>query len=355
MDWSKVLTWRLYNQQIVTTKFKNPEQVVAWMGAMQAQDFAMAKWAIGLRIPGMKETDIEEAFNKGKILRTHVLRPTWHFVVPSDIGWMLELTRPHIIRLLAYNDRRVGLTKRILTKTNDVLAKALQGGNVFTRDELRAVLQKEKIATDGLRFIHIMMHAELAGIVCSGPRRGKQFTYALLDERARNATTMDHAEALAELTKRYFASHGPATFQDFAWWSGLSMTAARRGMDMVTRYFKKGALDGKEYFFKSPSIKEFPVQGVFLLPNYDEYTVAYRDRARLIHNKHSALVTNRGDTIFNNTIIVNGKVEGTWGRLVKDNSVVVEAKPFLPFSRTTQRSLIKVAKRYSEFIGKSLK
>jgi Winged helix DNA-binding domain len=354
MNLSELINRRLVNQQIAATEFKKPQDVVAWMGAMQAQDFGMAKWAIGLRIPRLKDADVEKAFNEGEFLRTHVLRPTWHFVMPEDIRWMLALTAPHIIRLLAYNDRMAGLSKKILTKANDVLAKALQGGNQFTRDELRSALQKEKIVVNDLGFTHVMIHAELDGIACSGPRRGKQFTYALLDERVPNTKTLSHEEALAALTKRYFTSHGPAALQDFAWWSGLSMTNVRKGIDTVMRDFKKEIIDGKEYFFKPMSVKEVQGQTVYLLPNYDEYTVAYKDRAILFDKNHSPVVTTRGNAIFNNTILINGKVEGTWKRTIKNKSVVIETKPFRPFNKTKQRAVTKVAKQYSEFVSKEI-
>src|SRR4030095_1052495 len=298
MNLSELINRRLINQQIAATRFKKPQDVVAWMGAVQAQDFGMAKWAIGLRIPGLKDADVEKAFNEGKILRTHVLRPTWHFVMPGDIRWMLSLTAPHIFRLLAYNDRRAGLSKKIFTKANDVLAIKLQGGNHLTRDELRAALQKERIVVNDLGFTHIMIHAELDGIVCSGPRKGKQFTYALLDERAPKTKALNHEESWAALTKRYFTSRGPGELQDFAWWSGLSMASVRKGIEMVIRDFKKEIIDGKEYFFKSSSIKEAPGQTVYLLPNYDEYTVAYKDRAILFDKNHSPVGTTRGTAIL---------------------------------------------------------
>jgi len=354
MNLSELINRRLINQQIAVTRFKRPQDIVAWMGAVQAQDFGMAKWAIGLRIPGLKDADVENAFNEGKILRTHVLRPTWHFVMPEDIRWMLAITAPHILRLLAYNDRRAGLSKDIFTKANDLLAKALQGGNQLTRDQLRATLEKEKIAVNDLGFTHIMIHAELDGIVCSGSRKGKQFTYALLDERAPHAKILSHEEALAALTKRYFTSRGPAGLQDFAWWSGLSMTNARKGIEMVMRGFKKEIINGKEYFFKSSPIKETPGQTVYLLPNYDEYTVAYKDRAILFDKNRSPMVATRSNAIFNNTILMNGKVEGTWKRSIKNNSVLVETKPFLPFSTARQHAVTKAVKRYRAFVSKAL-
>lgn len=322
------------------------------MGAMQAQDFGMAKWGIGLRMPGLKDADVEKAFNEGRILRTHVLRPTWHFVTPDNIRWMIQLTAPYVFRSLTYNDRRAGLNKKIITKANDVLAKALQGGNQLKRDDLRSILQKEKISTDELRFTHIMIHAELDGIVCSGPRKGKQFTYALFDERAPNAKAMRREEALTELMKHYFRSRGPASLQDFTWWSGLPLSEARKGIDMAMPDFEKAMIDGKEYFFKPSSLKKVPERSVYLLPNYDEYTIAYKDRSILFGRGYSGAGKGRDNAIFNNAILINGKVEGTWRRILTDSSVEVETKSFVPLSKIKQRDLTRAVKRYSEFVGR---
>src|SRR6266571_3866 len=225
---------RLHNQHITRRTLETPQALVEWLGAVQAQDFAAAKWALGLRLQGVTDEDIEQAFTDGAILRTHVMRPTWHFVSPADIRWLLALTAPRVNTVNASWYRKLELDDALFLSSNAVLAKALQGGKQLTRPELVSVLQQAGIATgDVLRFTYIMIRAELDGIVCSGARQGKQFTYALLDERAPQARTLDHDEALAEFARRYFTGHGPATLQDFVWWSGLSVADARAGLDMV--------------------------------------------------------------------------------------------------------------------------
>jgi hypothetical protein len=207
---------RLHNQLLSRTEFTEPEQVVAWLGAVQAQDYAGAKWALGLRLANATDAAIEEAIDRGRILRTHVMRPTWHFVTPADIRWMLELTAPRVRALLAYNDRQLGLDQVTFKKSSAVLEKALQNNQQLTRGELTPILEKAGIAVEGLHLGQLLTHAELDGLVCSGPRKGKQFTYALLEERAPEARLLEREAALAELSRRYFHSHGPATLQDFA-------------------------------------------------------------------------------------------------------------------------------------------
>ena len=348
---SEIIKLRLFNQQLAGTKFTKPQELVSWMGAIQSQDYRMAKWAIGLRVPGLDDAIVEKAFNEGEILRTHVLRPTWHFVTRQDIRWMLELTAPRILSSLTHNDRHLSLDKKVLKKTNDVLAKALEGEKQMTRDEIRLALQGAKIDTSGLRFMHLLEHAELDRVICSGPRKEKQFTYALFDERA-SAKTMDHDEALAELAKRFFTSRGPATIYDFAWWAGLSVTDAKKGVDIVKRKFTREIVDRKEYFFRVPSSNKNEIaQTALLLPNYDEYIVSYKDRTEAIDKKHLATMSKERNAVFTNAILMNGKIEGTWQRTIKDTSILIKTKNFSTVSKTKQRLILSAANRYSKFMG----
>ena len=234
-----IVSQRLFNQQLVDTRFQQAEEIVAWMGAMQAQEYAMAKWAIGLRLGTTNDGAIEAAFNAGRILRTHVLRPTWHFVAPKDIRWMLRLTAPRVRQAMAYMDRQLEVERRLIARSQRAFTKALQGGQPRSRTDLQLALTRAKVAASGPRLAHLLMHAELDGLICSGPRRERQFTYMLLDERVPSTKPLQRDVALAELTRRYFESHGPATVQDFSWWSGLSMRDATRGH----RDARRGALE----------------------------------------------------------------------------------------------------------------
>jgi hypothetical protein len=241
-----------------------------------------------------------------------------------------------------------------LKKTNDVLAKELGGRKQLTRDEVRTVLQRAKIDTSGLRFIHLLEHAELDRVICSGPRKENQFTYALFDERA-SAGSMGRDEALAELAKRFFTSRGPATIYDFAWWSGLSVADSKKGIEMVKKNFRKESIDGKEYFFRVPSsFKNEVAQTALLLPNYDEYVVSYKDRTEAIGKKHLAVISKERNAVFTNSILVNGKIAGTWQRVIKNNSVTVTTRPFSTLSKAKQELVTRAANRYSKFLGRSL-
>jgi len=346
---------RLHNQLITQRTFEKPGDVVQWLGAVQAQDYAAAKWALGLRMQGAIDESIEQAFAGGTILRTHVMRPTWHFVAPADIRWMLALTAPRVNAFNAHYYRRLELDDATFKRSNAALAKALQGGKQLTRSQLVSVLQQAGIATDNLlRFTHIIMRAELDGIICSGARRGKQFTYALLDERAPQARTFDRDEALAVLTRRYFTSHGPATMQDFVWWSGLTVADARAGLAMVPSQLMYETIGSQTYWF-SPSIPHAQglSQAAYLLPNYDEFTVGYTDRSAIFDALHTNKLDPRGGLLAN-TMVLDGQVIGTWKRTFKKNTVVIEVNPFVPLSATETRAFAASANRYGAFLTMSV-
>ncbi len=360
MTTSDIIRYRLINQQIARTKFKKPEEIVTWLVAMQAQEYAMAKWAIGLRLPGLKDADIEKAFNDGAILRTHLMRPTWHFVTPTDIRWMLALTAPRVHAASAFMQRKLELDSKIFKRSNDALGKALEGGRHLTRGALKSALEKVKVNTDDTRLSHLMMHAELEGIVCSGPRQGNQFTYALLDERAPMITagTFNRQEALAEFATRYFASRGPATAGDFANWSGLTMKDAKKGVEMLSPDFVREAIDGKEYVFVRTTSKSNPAnnhQVTFLMPDYDEYGMSYKDRSAIFNAKNLIAPIRGNSPVFNRMIIVDGKIEGTWRRTIKGDTVAVEIFPFTSLSKAKHRAVMNAVKRYHSFMEESIK
>ncbi|HEX6223343.1 MAG TPA: winged helix DNA-binding domain-containing protein [Chryseolinea sp.] len=345
-----IIALRLQNQQLLLPSFTAAADVVRWLGAVQSQDYAGAKWALANRLKTPVEADIEAAINAGHILRTHVLRPTWHFVLPEDIRWMIELTEPRISALSAKYFRDLALDKTVLNKSNKTIVKALQSGRHLTRKELGEALENARIATNDLRLTYIIFRAELDQLICNGARRGKQFTYALLDERAISATRFQRDEALAELSQRYFRSRGPATVKDFVWWSGLSSTDASKGLEMVKSQLECVTFGDQSYFFSQPAEGK-KKHSVHLLPAYDEYTVAYKDRSLVIDR---AFEEHAGHGIFNPNIIVNGQVIGSWRREISGNKVMMEVQYFSRVAANTGKKVSSAAKRYANFIAKEL-
>jgi hypothetical protein len=339
---------RLENQLINNSDCKTPLEVVKKFGAIQAQDYAAAKWAIGLRMEMATDQLIEEAFNQGEILRTHVMRPTWHFVAPEDIRWLLELTGPRVQAFNGSYYRKSGLDKSIFKQSNEIIRKSLLGGNQLNRNEIEKILIKEKIPTDKLGLSFIVMQAELEGIICSGPRKGKQFTYMLLDERVPIQKKINPEEALKELIKRYFQSHGPAQLKDFVWWSGLTVSDAKKGIEMNGNKFKNKEIDGKIYWYINTKPKNPDTDEAFLIPGFDEYFIAYKDRADILNPLHIKNM-NAGGGMINGALLLNGIISGTWKRKLSKSKVLISINTFSEINDNQHALIKKFANKYAEF------
>lgn len=352
MNNSEIVSQRLHNQRLASPEFKKPVDVVHWLGAVQAQDFNGAKWALAQRMRTTTNSLIEEAYNEGKILRTHLMRPTWHFVAPDDIRWLLQLTASRVNVACGSNYRKLELDAALFKRCNKALTKALKGGQHLTRTALRTVINQAGVAADdSLRLVHILLYAELDGLICSGPRLGNQFTYALLDERVPETKKLNREEALAKLTRRYFTSHGPATLQDFIWWSGLTAADAKNGLALVEPHLTKALADGKVYWTSGSVMRVGrSLRSAYLLPAFDEYIVAYKDRKAVLDlNKSKLLMIDNG--ILGPTIIVDGKIAGSWRRTNGKNSVMMTLNPFRPLSKTEKLAIGKAMDRYATFLG----
>ena len=344
---------RLRNQRLSGAGFSKPEDVVSWLGAVQAQEYADAKWALALRMRRATETGIERAFAEGRILRTHVMRPTWHFVTPGDIRWMLALTGPRVSAAMAPYNRRLELDSRVFRRSQRAIVKALRGGTHLTRQELKTVLHRAGVPADDVqRLAHIVMQAELAAVICSGVRRGKQSTYALLDERVPSWRTLSRDEALATLASRYFTSHGPAQLQDFAWWSGLTMADARRGLAMVERTVNRDVIDGKTYWRSSSGGVRTGAHTACLLPLFDEYLIAYKDRSAALDPSRWTRAAPRDP--FSASVLVNGQVVGGWKRVVTSQRAFVTITPFRSITRSDKSAIADAAAAYSVFLARQL-
>lgn len=342
---------RLKSQQVEGARFKTVKALVGWMGAMQAQDYAMAKWAIGARLPGSTDRSIEEAFNKGKVLRAHLMRPTWHFVSADDFHWLHDLTAPQIIAAMKSRDDGLGLTTSVIRKSNSIIEGALRGGSCMTREELLPLLIEAGFKNEDNRIYHLLVRAELDGIICSGPARAKKQTFALLSERVPKKKSLDRKASLAELAKRYFSSHGPATLQDFVWWSGLSVTDARKALEQVGPDIIEDEAGSQSYWFSksisSPAIAE---DSCHLLPAYDEFIIGYRDRSPSISTAdHKRTISSNG--FFRPVIVLNGQVVGIWKRTTKLDRVIIEPRLFRAPGKKAKGLIESAAAAYGEFLG----
>jgi len=346
-----IIRVRLRQQRLGPEKCATPAETVAWLGAVQAQDFPAAKWALGLRTRGATDASVEDAFNRGAILRTHVMRPTWHFVAPADIRSVLALTGPRVHAVNAHRYRELGLDRRLLSRSHAALTRALEGGQYLTRAELAERLVKNRIPAAGQALAYILMHAELEGLICSGPRRGKQFTYALLEERVPRGKALPRDDALAAWALRYFTGHGPAQLEDFAWWSGLTLADARRGLEAAARHLVSEVCSGKTYWFSvSPVTGSRAAPKALLLSIYDEYTIAYRDRRVLGEKRYVERLLSMGNALTA-ALVLDGKVVGTWKRAITRDALEVAISPFRPLRKEEREAFRAAAESYGAFLG----
>jgi len=346
---------RLHNERLIAAPFKKPEDVVQWLCAVQAQDYPGAKWGIGQRVKDCVDADVERAYVSGTILRTHVMRPTWHFVMPADIRWLLELTAPRVKAAMATYDRKLELDEALYGRSNAAIALALRGGTHLTRTEVSQVLAGAGIAATGQRLGHIVMRAELDAVICSGAMRGKQHTHALLEERAPEAKTLKRDEALAELARRYFTSHGPALVQDFAWWSGLTVAEAKAGVEMTKVHLLHEVVGDKTYWFApSGPVTRVKDPTIHLLPNYDEFLIAYRDHSASLDESLPSGSAAMYDMLSRHIIVLNGKVIGGWRNTFKKNGVTIETKLITPLTEGQREALHAAAEHYERFLGMSV-
>jgi hypothetical protein len=349
---SEIANLRLHNQGLSRFLFKDAVDVVTELGAVQAQDYAGAKWALGQRVANASNAEIDQIFNEGRILRIHLMRPTWHFVSPADIRWMLKLTGPRVHAVNGSMYRKLELDAATRKQGYKVFEKALQGHQHLTRTELTSIFYQAGLTGDGLRMGYFLMSAELDGIICSGPRKGKQFTYALLEERVPRMPEVHPDEALAELVKRYFSRRGPATLQDFAWWSGLTMTDAKKGMEMVKSQFVCELIKGQAYWFaetRLPTKEKTP--RAYLLPNYDEYFIGFKDRSAIGEIAARAGIKGDDPSLIAHMIIIDGQIVGGWRRTINKNSVLVELNLITKLTKTESRAVARAADGYGKFLG----
>lgn len=341
---------RLYKQQITNTKFTDAVDTVEWLGAVQAQEYAQTKWSLGLRLKNINDDDIERSFSEGKVLRTHLLRPTWHFVSAKDIYWLLELTAPRVQSANAFMYRKLELDSKVFNVCNNILENILQGRKQLTRNSINESFRKNNIVAQGHRLSYIMMNAELEGIICSGARQGNQFTYALLEERAKPTKQISRDEALAKLTTRYFKSRSPATVKDFSTWSGLSLIDCKKGIETIEDALKKETIEETEYYYLKDTkpINKVP-DDIYLLPIYDEFIMGYKDRNAIMQFKNSLKFN--PPFHYDSMIVQNGQVIGTWKRTINKSSIDMKVQFFSSFDGKQKRAFDTAVQCFEEFHG----
>lgn len=344
---------RLVNQRLAGAPLGGASEVVRWLGAVQAQEYPVARWSIGQRAAGLTEADVDSALADGQILRTHVLRDTWHLVAAEDIRWLVELTRPRIQARNATMHRRLGLEPRTLARTDALLLDALASHGRLTRRQLGSLLREHGVETESPRLAYILMHAELELLICSGGLDGKQQTYALLEERAEQAASLPREEALAELTKRYFTSHGPATPKDLSWWASLRIADARLGIELLGAELERMEVGGRTYWSRpSAAVRPAtPAPRAHLLQGYDEYVNAYSESKDVFDIEGLARVVPQGQTMFTHAVLLDGQVVGHWRRRLTREAMTIDVQLAALLDGAGRDALDDAVERYGRFVG----
>ncbi|WP_423127021.1 winged helix DNA-binding domain-containing protein [Gaoshiqia sp. Z1-71] len=350
---SEIIKIRLQNQQIACSGFKTAKELVGFMGAMQAQDYAMVKWAVGIRLPDATIHSVEDSINHGELIRTHLLRPTWHLVSANDIHWILELTAPQIKSKMKSRHKELELNDAIIAKCCKIIENTLTEHQSLSREELIAELTRHQIKTsDNNRAAHILLSAELDGLICNGANNENKTTYSLLRKRVPKTKPFDRNEAIAALTEKYFLSHGPATTDDFIWWSGLPVKDARSGIEMLNNHLIPETIHSQRYWLhQSAAHFETTENLACLLPAYDEFIISYKDRSAILASPEQGKVIS-SNGLFKPVILVNGQVAGLWKRTIKKNKAIIETELFRPL-RSGERELVEQSARlFARFIAK---
>jgi hypothetical protein len=345
MRQSEIARQRLLNQHACGDPLPTPRDVVRHLVAVQAQDYCGGLWAAGLRARGATERTVEEAIADRSILRTWPMRGTLHLVAAEDARWMLRLLAPRVVASLAGRHRQLELQPADFLRARKAFEKALRDGGMLTREEMYGVLAAARVRPDGQRGIHVLQRLAMDQVLCFGPRKGKQQTFVLLDEWIPSQKARPREEALAELALRYFCGHGPATVQDFAWWTGLTLREARAGLDLTGPRLSSA---DQQYWGPRAGHRTARLNpAALLLPPFDELLVAYRDRGAPLDPVHSAHL----QSLLSPTIAVRGRVVGTWTRARGKDLVRIRPRFFSAQGERDLGAIRSAVLRYGRFIG----
>ncbi|MDD5028844.1 MAG: winged helix DNA-binding domain-containing protein [Rhodoferax sp.] len=340
---------RLQHQHIALPRLTQPEQVVAWLGGLQGQDYPGAKWSIALRMPHATEADVVQAFDAGKIVRSWPMRGTLHVVAASDLRWMLMLTAPKNLAGSASRRRALALDDSTLARCREVFSQALQGGQQLSREGLYAALAQARISTERQRGYHILWNCALHGLICLATTNDKEQNFALVDEWIAPTPPKTRDEALAELAARYFLSRGPATLHDFIWWSGLSAAEARSGLAAIQPRLVSETVGQRTYWLPADSRSPKATPSAFALPGFDEYLLGYQDRSVVLDAAHAEKICPGGNGVFAATLVIDGRVLGTWKRVFKKTGIDITATPFTHLSPAEAQGFAAAVQRYGAF------
>jgi hypothetical protein len=353
MTRSEIQSGRLFSQNISNLVFSEPEDLLHWLCGIQAQDYINAKWAMGVRIPSVTDDLVEKAIAEQSIIRTWLFRGTLHFVSAIDIPWLLELLAKQLLLAGAPRNRQLGLDEKILQSCLKLLYKQLKDGKARSREEINEFLKLNGIIMHGNALSHILQYSALHGQICFGSKKGNKFTFVLLDKSIPEGQQKTREEALFQLATSYFSSHGPATIKDFIWWSGLTIKDARIALETAKGKLISDKSEANEYWMYDSSVKSSKNIKLHLLPAFDSYLLAYRDRTIFLDDLNTSKVIS-SNGIFRPIIVYEGKIVGIWKKSFSKGKLIVETNFFIPPKPSVREEVLKSANKFARYLEKDL-
>ena len=351
-DTALLLAARLNAHGFEPYKFTTPLEVVTAFGAMQAQDYGQALWAIASRIPGCTRDDVEAAIGRFEIIRTWSMRGTIHFVPATDAKWMVDLLTPRITAKLKSRRKELNVTSENLARCAEILMQNLYNKQLLSRPRIFQLFEEAGEPTANQRGYHILLELAQQGLIFIGPNDGKQPTFGLLDEFA-TSTALSRDESLRTIAIRFFQSHAPATIEDFVYWSGLTVTDAKKAIELAGVKLKQITIGDDTYLAgASLQLPSTPIQNsVHLMAGFDEYFLPYRKRHIIIDSEHTNHITPGGNGVFKPTLVINGIVSGVWARQVKASSATLTIRIF-PGITVSSEELASAISLYEHFVAR---
>lgn len=353
MERNDIARLRLINQQLNGSAFRTPAKLVDYFGTIQAQSLAQGKWALGRRLPGAHHSDIEQALIDRSIVRTWLFRGNMSFVTPADLPWIMDFIAPRVKSAISNRLDAVGLDQATLLTSHDIIFRSLKQQKLMSREDLLATVEEQGIATGAERGYLLLSTAALEKIIVCGPDQSNDTNFELYDNVIKPGRSLSDEEALAELTLRYFSSRGPALLSDFAWWAGLPLEEAKKGLKLVATQLSAVKSDGQLYFLPAHMDRPETFDDVLLLPAFDEYLLSYLERSPVLDPRHAKDLMPKQNGIFMPMIVSRGEIIGTWTMEVQTEGLRLQTKAFRPFLEQEQAAIKQEAIRFIEFMSQA--
>jgi hypothetical protein len=344
-----IARWRLRSQHLVSPYAVSAGEAVGSLLAVQAENPSQSAWAVASRTPNPDQADLAALLDDGAVLRTHVLRPTWHFVLAEDICWLLDLTGPRVRRVTSQQLRTVhGFDERAIDRAVGTVMAALASRGQLTRAQLGDELRERGIPGNGQLLMILLAHAELDGLICSGGVVDGEHTYALMSDRVPKPRRLGRTEALAELALRYFTGHGPATERDLAYWATLTLTDVRAGLEQVRDRLDSFQYDGRTFWHGPADAPRGPQEpGGHLLQVLDEMYRGYQD-SRWVLDAAGQVPRTRESAI--GMALVDAQLLATMRRTISQDRVHFDLRPYRALQPPEIDALDQAANRYADYL-----